>query len=290
MPSLLHEALLTLFRNRPALAPELLRDTLHVSLPEYTDVRIESENLTNIQPAEYRADMVVLLLRGEPVLGIVLEMQLRKDDHKRYSWPVYAVSLRARIRCPVYLFVITAEERVARWASEAISLGGDSWFIPRVLPLSGIPEITDEEQAREDPELAVLSALAHARDRDSNKAMRIAITARRASTALNEDRSSLYCDLIMNSLPKVARRALENMNIDDYEFQSPFARCYFRRGKKAGRKEGRIELLLEQLDTRFGALSEATVARVRAARAPELDGMTKRVLTANTLDEALGAR
>jgi hypothetical protein len=34
MPSHLHEALLLLFRNRPALAPELLRDALHVALPD----------------------------------------------------------------------------------------------------------------------------------------------------------------------------------------------------------------------------------------------------------------
>jgi hypothetical protein len=72
MPSYLHEALLMLFRNRPALAPELLRDALHVSLPDYTEVRIDSADLTDIQPAEYRADLVVLLLHSTPVLGIVL--------------------------------------------------------------------------------------------------------------------------------------------------------------------------------------------------------------------------
>jgi hypothetical protein len=71
MPSYLHEALLMLFRNRPALAPELLRDALHVELPDYTEVRIDSADLTDIQPAEYRADLVILLLHGSPVLGIV---------------------------------------------------------------------------------------------------------------------------------------------------------------------------------------------------------------------------
>jgi len=50
MPSHLHEALLLLFRNRPALAPELLREALHVQLPDYTDVRIDSADLTDIQP------------------------------------------------------------------------------------------------------------------------------------------------------------------------------------------------------------------------------------------------
>lgn len=62
MPSQLHEALLLLFRNRPALAPELLRDALHVELPAYTETRIESAELTDVQPAEYRADLVVLPL------------------------------------------------------------------------------------------------------------------------------------------------------------------------------------------------------------------------------------
>jgi hypothetical protein len=42
MPSLLHEALLELFRNRPTLAPELLRDVLRVALPAHTEVRIGS--------------------------------------------------------------------------------------------------------------------------------------------------------------------------------------------------------------------------------------------------------
>jgi hypothetical protein len=73
VPSQLHEALLLLFRNRPTLAPELLRDALRVALPPYTEVRIDSAELTDIQPAEYRADLVVQLLKGVPVLGIVVD-------------------------------------------------------------------------------------------------------------------------------------------------------------------------------------------------------------------------
>jgi hypothetical protein len=61
MPSQLHEALLSLFRNRPELAPELLRDALHIQLPAYSEARIESADLTDLQPAAYRADLVVLL-------------------------------------------------------------------------------------------------------------------------------------------------------------------------------------------------------------------------------------
>jgi hypothetical protein len=54
MPSQLHEALLVLFRNRPELAPELLRDALHVQLPAYTEARVKSAELNDVQPAEYR--------------------------------------------------------------------------------------------------------------------------------------------------------------------------------------------------------------------------------------------
>ena len=88
MPSLSHEALLLLFRNRPELAPELLRDALHVSLPPYAEARIESAELTDVVPTEYRADLVVLLVDGRPVLGIVVEVQLQKDDRKPFTWPV----------------------------------------------------------------------------------------------------------------------------------------------------------------------------------------------------------
>jgi hypothetical protein len=48
--------------------------------------------------------------------------------------------------------------------------------------------------------------------------------------------------------------------------------------------------LLKQLATRYGALSAAVATRIREATASELDGIAERVLTANTLDEALGAR
>ncbi|HEX7481596.1 MAG TPA: hypothetical protein VF331_27575, partial [Polyangiales bacterium] len=127
MPSQLHEALLFLFRNRPELAPELLRDALDVQLPHYTEVRIRSESLTEIQPAEYRADLVVLLLDDKPVLGVVVEVQLTDDDRKRFAWPVYAVGLRARIKCPVCLFVFTHNDAVARWCAKPIP----SWLCCR---------------------------------------------------------------------------------------------------------------------------------------------------------------
>jgi hypothetical protein len=100
-----------------------LRDALHVELPPYSEVRLQSADLNDIQPAEYRADLVVLLYEDLPVLGIVVEAQLQRDDDKPYTWPVYATGLRARIKCPVCLLVVTVHEAVAKWAARSIDLG-----------------------------------------------------------------------------------------------------------------------------------------------------------------------
>ena len=122
MPSTLHETLLQLFRNRPELAPELLREALHVDLPPYSEARVESADFTEVQPTEYRADLVVLLYNDQPVLGIVVEVQLGRNDDKRYAWPVYAVGLRARMRCPVCVLVFTPHHELVRWASRLAML------------------------------------------------------------------------------------------------------------------------------------------------------------------------
>jgi hypothetical protein len=48
--------------------------------------------------------------------------------------------------------------------------------------------------------------------------------------------------------------------------------------------------VLELLATRYGQLSSAVAARVRSANAADLAAIAQRVLTAKTLDEALGTR
>src|SRR5581483_12146155 len=126
MPSYLHELILLLFRNRAGAAAELLRK-LDVEVPEHDEVCTESSDLSDVQPAEYRADLVLFLLRGtRKVLGVIVEVQLGCDGDKEYAWPAYIANLRARHRCPVCLLVITVEEAVARWAGRAIGLGAGS--------------------------------------------------------------------------------------------------------------------------------------------------------------------
>jgi len=285
MPSQLHEALLLLFRNRPSLAPLLLRDALHVELPEYTETRIDSADFTDIQPAEYRADLVVLLLNGVPVMGIVLEVQLSSDERKSFAWPAYVANLRARLECPVCLFVVTTDETVARWASKPIELGGLNRFVPFVLRPSVVPEIADETQAIADPELAVLSAMAHGQDVDTDKSVQIALAAQSAILGLDEDRSKLYVDLVLTSLSEAARKALRSMDPAKYQYQSDFAKQYVAQGEAMGR----AALVMKQLTLRFGPLPDAVQSTIAETSIPELDAIGERLLTAKNLQDALGS-
>jgi hypothetical protein len=107
--------------------------------------RIESADLTDIRRAEYRADLVVVMEGDGEKYAIVVEVQLSRDERKRYAWPAYVSNLRARMECPVYLLVVTDSAAVARWAAAPIELGGGNTFVPQVLNICDINDTSIEE-------------------------------------------------------------------------------------------------------------------------------------------------
>src|SRR4029078_6791200 len=124
MVSMAHEVLVDLFKNRPALGGELLSEALGGALPSYTQARLISIDLTQIRPAEYRADVVVLLLDGDvPIWVLIIEVQLGIDPRKRYSWPEYTMGSRAAHCCPAGLLVVAPDPDVAAWCAEPIETG-----------------------------------------------------------------------------------------------------------------------------------------------------------------------
>ena len=292
MPSYVHESIVHLFRNRSRSAADLLRE-LDVQLPEYDEIRADSSDLNDLRPAEYRADLVLLLMRGsQKVLGVIVEVQLGRDEDKPYVWPAYIANLRARHRCPVCLLVVTIEEAVARWAGRSIDVGPGTQCKPWVIGPSNMPAITALQDAQENVELAVLSAIEHGQSPDSPLAERIATAAILASAAIDVERSRLYLDLIQISLSNNISGVFETaMNSLGYEYQGNFARRYYGQGKAEGKvegkAEGRMELILKLLALRFGPLTDAAKARVRGAQDAQLDAVAERMLTAKTLEEAL---
>lgn len=222
VPSLTHESFLLLFKNRPELAAELLRDVLHVELPAYAEIRTDSAELIEVVPTSYHADVVVLLIDQVPVFAIIVEAQLAKDTRKHYSWPHYATSLRAKFKCPVCVLVVTGSDAIAEWARTPINLGPSfGMFVPLVVGPTAVPVVRDIEQAKRDPELAVLSAMAHGKE---EVGLPIALAALAACGALDVERAMLYLDLVGISLSDVARAAFEDLMASQYEFQTEWAK------------------------------------------------------------------
>lgn len=209
VPSTLHEALLDLFRERPETAAELLHTVLGVRVPPYQVPRVVESTFSDLKPAQYFADLVIELDDGDPVLAIIVEAQRDYDINKRFSWPVYVTTLRARKRCPVCLLVLASEDALARWACEPIELGPSMGALtPLALGPSTLPVVTDREAARRAPEIAVLSALAHGNDPDGLQILTVMLS---GVAELDEVRRDFYLDLVASQLNAAARVVLEAM-------------------------------------------------------------------------------
>jgi hypothetical protein len=267
MPSMAHEILVDLFKNRPSLAAEILVEVLGFSIPSYTEARIASADLTEIQPAEYRADIVVLLLQdGVPVRVVIVEVQLAVDPRKRLSWPAYAMVSRAVHGCPVALLVVAPEPAVAGWCAEPIETGIPDFVLrPPVLRRTEVPVVTDPGEALLRPELGVLSALAHG---EMEQGAAIASAVLPAVRGLDDDRARFYYDLVYNSLNEATRRALEAM-MKGYEYQSDFARKYVAQGRAEGRAEEGALAVLTVLQARGLAVSDSVRERILAQKDPD---------------------
>jgi len=221
-------------------------------------------------------------------LGIVIEVQLSRDADKEFVWPVYITTLRNRIRCPVGLLVVAPDAEVANWARQPIVLGGDGLIVPWVLRAADIPAIVSVEEGMAHPELAVLSALAHGRDPDPDRAAKIALAAQGAVGRLDSGRGALYLDLIQGCLSEAVRTMLQ-MSDESYErLRRALARHHRAEAKKEGRVEALVEVALTLLSHRYGKIPEAIQARVSGASVPQLKELLTRILDATTLHEAVG--
>jgi hypothetical protein len=252
--------LIELIRRKPEFVADLLREVLHVEVPTFTEARLAEANLTELVPTEYHADAVVLLINGRPVFGCIFEAQLNEDARKRFSWPVYAISARARFECPFVLVVATPHSATARWAAKPIDLGAGQLWAPLVVGPDGIPVIIDAEQAQRDPELAVLSLMAHGKG-DTETAVAIALAATASLGQLSNEQRVLYLALIESALGDAARKAFE-MHPQTEKLMSSWQRGSFEKGTAEGLLRGKAEAVLEVLEGRGLPIAESHRERI----------------------------
>ena len=249
MPTVEHDFLVYLFRNRPELARELLALCAGIELAG-TQVRDGSIDATQVKSAPFFADFVSVLSGddGAPVAAIIVEVQRSgDDDDKRWSWPVYVATTRATYRCPVLLLVLAPDPAIARRARRPIETGHPSFTLePIVIGYDAIPRNTDPHAPAE---LAVLSALAHPQ-------LDVVDAAGAAIEVLPDDTQRLYWDILFEGLPEIVRDALE-ATMENYKYRSDFARKYYGAGEQQGLEkglgQGRIEGLRRAIVTLVGA-------------------------------------
>jgi hypothetical protein len=282
MPACTHEALVELIRTQPDVVPTLLSDLLGLDLPAFEEARAEATDLTEWVPTEYRADAVVVLRSTQgPVMAAVVEVQRNRDGDKPWVWPVYAATVRGRLRCPTALLVICPDEAIVDWCKRPIRTGHPGWDLePLVFAPEVIPVVTDPEQARQQPWLALLSAVVHG-DGDDGQQILEALTS--SIEGMADTEAGLYTDLALLSLSHDVRRNLEAlMGIATYEYKSDFAlRCIGR-----GKVEGKAEDILAVLATRGVPVPDRIHARIRACTDTEqLSTWLRRAVTVSSSDD-----
>ncbi|MFN3201556.1 MAG: hypothetical protein ACE366_24350 [Bradymonadia bacterium] len=309
MPSVLHEAIVSLFTERPQLAAELLEGSGQLALPVHDAISGGKVNLAQETTAAYDADeMTLLMLAGQVQMALIIEVQLHIDSGKQFSWPGYAASARFKRRCPSVVLVITPYSNVAQWARQTIDLGGGNTFTPTVFGPEEIPAINNLEWAQDNPEMAILSVIAHGR---GPHAEAVAPAAALALQSLDSDKITLYTDLVLARLNAAGKEAFSHMfrdiDLSTYEWQSEEFRTLIAesrakamaegevkgeaRGRLWGEVQGQLKAkrddLTKLMTLKFGDVSESHRAHIEAADIDTLDRALERLLTAQTPAEVL---
>ena len=271
-----HEFLVELFRRRPELARELLRLCARQIVPGDRS-ELGSVDLTQVLPAEFRADATVVTRdeTGKAVAAIVVEVQLRIDERKRFTWPVYVSVLRANLECEVTLLVIAPELSVATWCARPIRIGGGMSLLPQVVGFEDVPHVITSSSARAQPELAILAALAH----EDVAAVQVALEELRR---LPEDDQDVYFDLLDRLLPEPLRRL--HMDFKHYRFQGETFLKAIAEGREEGREEGRRQVLRDLIARRFGIAIDDADPRIAKLDPSRYQQLLDRIMSAPTLE------
>jgi hypothetical protein len=301
MPSQLHELLIEMFRDRPALAADLLSGPLGVAVPEFQRAQLSAGELTDVAPTEYRADAVVTLnVANDPIFAVVVEVQLRVDLRKRRTWPAYVATLHARLGCPAILLVVCSNSTVATWCAERIVITDPGLTLtPVVLGPQQVPVVTDAAMARRHPQLAVLSAVAHGGRVDRPPVFGPLLA---ALDIIDHEQANLYIELVFTALPTAARALLEDlMTTAAQRHESEFARHFMGKakaewraegkaeGKAEGEAEGEARALLAILDARHIQVPDTVRADILACTdTAQLEAWIRRAATAEKIQDVVG--
>jgi hypothetical protein len=219
------------------------------------------------------------------VFGVVVESQRRNDKEKNYTWPAYVATFRHANRCDTELLVFCKDRSTAQRLGRPIVLNRSGGVIqPLTVTPADLSPVTDLEEARRRPELAVLTAPAHA---DTPNGKEVLQAYCEALNVLSHEDGKLYDDYARSLFSDAARRLLEEIvKIEEYQWQSDFALEHQSIGRTEGRAEGEAKAVLLVLQARKVCVSQEARERIMSCTDLEqLERWLERAATVGTLDE-----
>ncbi|GAA4922625.1 hypothetical protein LX16_5023 [Stackebrandtia albiflava] len=279
-----HETLIELFRTAKPLALDLLQQVYGLSVPEYTDLRDESESCGEVVPVERRADSVQTLRdgSGRARMALILEVQRKYRVEKWPSLLAYVSAAANRYRCPVVLLLLCPDDKEAREFRTVRDFGyGKVTLEPVVVSYRDVPLIKDVTEATAHIGLAMLSALAHGHRADEGETALNALAA--AFDTVDIGAATQYSDLMLASLEGLAQAHWrELMASGTYTYQNEYARELI----AAGEARGEAKLFLKLLAKRGLEVSPQRREQIESCTdAGQVEEWFDRALTARSIDE-----
>ena len=254
MAGAVHESVLELIREHPHLLKTLL-SRQGVELVFDDDLLPAESDLGQLRPTQHRADLVFVQPGKQ---AVIVEVQSRRDEEKRWTWPLYTAALHEREACETLLIVIALRASVARWARQLIpSFQPPLGFQPHVIGPESIPKLDSAQQVARSPALGALSAMIHAPREQGIDRLKTTLEGF-DKASLDSPKLGLYIDMICAALDCVQLEAMEEFMRTQQEPFSEIFRKHYRKGHQEGLREERQRWLqkLEALARRRAKQSE----------------------------------
>lgn len=158
---------------------------------------------------------------------------------------MYVANAYEQVGCPVMLLVISPDRKTARWCAEPIVVGEPGFVLtPTVYGPDRIPVVSDPEQARRSPRLAVMSAMAHGGGPDAKPVLDALLA---ALDIADLEHADPYARAVLLSLPEAARSYLEESMATERRFYLDFLQESYEKGQANGEARGEAKAILEVL-------------------------------------------
>ncbi|WP_214408676.1 hypothetical protein [Sphaerisporangium fuscum] len=283
-----HEALHRIFQEHTELIPRVLQKVLNVPLPDPIKIEVMNVDLTDLQPVPRWVDTLAKIHLPDRAVITAVESQTKASEQKRRRWARYLSYLHDQHQCDVLLIVTCRDAATARWAREPHQVGLPEWPTLTVRPLvlgpDNVPAITDVDQALEDIDFAVLSALVHAKSRNVDAIL----------------------DVLSNALKEIdEEQASELMEFTEFGLGTGRAQQIWRmlmatkphayisetraKGRAEGRAEGEAKTILLVLETRGLPVTDAQRERITSCTdTDQLEQWARRAVVVAATGELFG--